>query len=115
MPEARAGCAGLVVARRYPRAGGFGQLAAEHHPDQLEPRQRRGLALADKATISQNGDAIGDLVDLVEKMADEDDADAAPGELTHDAKEDLDLMAIEARGRLVQDQHARREIDGARD
>ncbi|MGY2934697.1 hypothetical protein ACVWZ6_004299 [Bradyrhizobium sp. GM6.1] len=48
-------------------------------------------------------------------MADEDDANAALGKLTHDAKEDLDLMAIEARGRLVQDQHARGEIDGARD
>src|SRR4051812_36488845 len=104
-----------MLARRGPRAGGLGQLAAEHHPDQLESRQRRGLALADQATISQNRDAIGDLVDLVEEMADEDDANAALGKLTHDAKQDLDLMAVEARGRLVPDQHARREIDGARD
>ena len=48
-------------------------------------------------------------------MTDEDDADAALGQLAHDAEQDLDLVTVEARGRLVQDQHAGGEIDGARD
>ena len=36
-------------------------------------------------------------------------------ELAHDREEDLDLVTIEARGRLVEDQHACRLVDGARD
>ncbi|MEY9883986.1 hypothetical protein ABIA43_005520 [Bradyrhizobium sp. USDA 328] len=104
-----------MLGGRSPRAGGLRKLATEHHADQLEARQRGGLTLADQAAVAQHGDAVGDFVDLVEEVADEDDADATSRELTHDAEENLDLMAVEAGGRLVQDQHARGEIDGARD
>ena len=45
-------------------------------------------------------------------MADEDDADAAAGQLTHDPEQDIDLVAIETGGGLVEDQDARRQVDG---
>src|SRR5262249_30063655 len=77
--ETGANLARLALAGGSPCVGGLGQLPAEHHPDQLEPRQRGDLALADQAAIAQDGDAIGDLIDLIEEMADEHDADAALG------------------------------------
>ena len=89
-------------------AGGLRKLAAQHHPDQFEARQRRGVTRSDQMAVAQDGDAIGYLVDLVQEMADEDDADAARGELAHDAEQDLDLVTVETRGRLVEDQHPRR-------
>ncbi len=46
-------------------------------------------------------------------MRDEQNADAAAGELTHDPKQDVDFVGIEAGGRFVQDQHARRHVDRA--
>ena len=58
--------------------------------------------------VAQDGDAIGYLVDLVQEMADEDDADAARGELAHDAEQDRNLVTVKTRGRLVEDQHPRR-------
>ena len=72
------------------------------------------VALADQPAVAQNRDAVADLVDLIEKMRDEDDADAAQRELAHDREQDLDLVAIEARGRLVEDQHPRRLRSTAR-
>src|SRR6185437_3109034 len=74
-----------------------------------------GRTLADQLAVAQYRDAIGNLVDLIEEMRDEDDADAARGERAHGLEQHLDLMPVEARGRLVQDQHARGEIDRAGD
>ena len=113
--EARADLPHLPHLCRRALAGGLGEFAAEHHADQFDPRQFGGGPLADQPAVAQNRDAVADLIDLIEKMRDEDDADAAQRELAHHRKEDLDLMAIEARGRLVEDQHPRRLVDGARD
>jgi hypothetical protein len=81
----------------------------------VDPRQRGGRPLADQPAVAQHRDAVADLIDLIEKMGDEHDADAAQRELAHHREQDLDLMAIEARGRLVEDQHPRRQVDGAGD
>ena len=113
--EARADVARLMRPGGGAFAGGLRKLAAQHHPDQFEARQRRGVTRSDQLAVAQDGDAIGDLVDLVEEMGDEDDADAARGELAHDAEQDRDLVTVETRGRLVEDQHPRRQIDGAGD
>ena len=47
-------------------------------------------------------------------MTDEDDADAPLGKLAHHLEQDIDLVPVETRGRLVENEHARRQIDGAR-
>ena len=101
--------------RRRALAGRLGEFAAEHHANQLDPRQFGSRPLADQPAVAQNRDAVADLIDLIEKMRDEDDADAAQRELAHHLEEDLDLVAIEARSRLIEDQHARRLVDSAGD
>ena len=61
--------------------------------------------LADELAVAQHGDAVGDLVHLVEEVADEEDGDAAVAQVADDGEELLDLAAVEARGRLVEDEH----------
>ena len=56
-----------------------------------------------------------DRVDLVEEVADEDDRHPLLLELAHDREQLLDLALIERGGRLVEDQHARVDVDGAGD
>src|SRR5947207_2042551 len=95
--EARAGLAHLPHLRRRALAGRFGEFAAKHHADQFDPRQFGGGPLADQPAVAQNRDAVADLIDLIEKMRDEDDADTAHSQLAHHRKEYIDLVAIEAR------------------
>ena len=83
------------------------QFAAEHQRDQLEARQLRGRRRADQTAVSQHGDAVGDLVDLIDEVGDEDDGDAARLEIAQDAEQQFDLARIEARGRFVEHEDPR--------
>ncbi len=78
----------------------------------IEPRKCCGLALADELAVPQHGDAVTDGIDLIKKMRDEQNADTTSRELTHDAKQNVDFVRIEARGGFVQDQYARGHVDG---
>ena len=91
------------------------ELAAEHHRHELDARQFGNRARSDEAPIAQHGDPVADRIDLVEEVGDEDDADAAALEIPQDLEKRLDLVRVEAGGRLVEDEHLGREIDGARD
>ncbi len=71
--------------------------------------------LADELAVAQHRDAVGDLVDLIEEVADEEDGDAAVAQVADDREQLLDLAAVQARGRLVEDQHLRVEHHGAAD
>ena len=64
-----------------------GDAPAQHQPDQLEPGQRRRLVRADERAVPQDRDAVGDLVDLVQEVGDEDDRDAFALELPHHLEE----------------------------
>ena len=66
-------------------------------------------------SVAQHRDAIGDLVDLVEEVGDEQDRDAVVAQAADDGEEPLDLVAVEARGRFVEDQHPRIDHHGAAD
>ena len=50
--------------------------AADHLGDQVGARQVLGAVLADELAVAQDRDPVGDLVDLVEEVADEQDGDA---------------------------------------
>ena len=81
------------------------QLAADHLGDQLAARQVVDEILADELPVAQNGDAVRDLVDLVEEVADEQHGDAGIAEVADDGEQLLDFAAVQTRGRLVEDQH----------
>ena len=54
------------------------RLAAEHARDELDLGELGDGPLADAAAVAQHGHAVGDLVDLVEEVRDEDDRRALP-------------------------------------
>ena len=60
------------------------ELLADHLLDQAELGQLGGQVLADQRAVAQHGDAVGDLVDLVEEVRDEQDRDALVAQLPHD-------------------------------
>ena len=74
--EARADLPHLPHLRRGARWSSR-RVRAEHHADQFDPRQFGCGPLPDQPAVAQHRDAVADLIDLIEKMRDEDDADAA--------------------------------------
>ena len=82
-----------------------GELAADHLRDELEPRQLRREVFADEAAVAQHGDAVGDAVHLIEEVGDEQHRDARGPHPLDDLEQLVDLAGVEARGRLVEDQH----------
>ena len=71
--------------------------------------------VADELAVAQHGEAVADLVDLVEEVRDEEDRDALLLERADDAEELGDLVGVEARGGLVEDEQLRLHVDGAGD
>src|SRR5699024_434434 len=65
------GCRGVLRAAldRVER----GALTTDHEPDELPSRQLCGEVLADEASVAQDRQPVGDLVDLVEEVGDEED------------------------------------------
>ena len=81
-----------------------GHLATDH---QLGEVLLVGLGrdpLADDLAASDDRDPIGDLEDLVELVADEDDAVALGREAAQDLEDLLGLLGRQDRGRLVEDE-----------
>ncbi len=72
-------------------------------------------AVADQTAVAQDRDAVRDPVNLVEEMGDEDDRDSAALEVAQDLEKQLDLIGVEARGRLVEHEHPRVVLERARD
>ncbi len=104
-----------------PVGGGLGQLlelgefAAEHLGNERTAGEVAREGLSDEFAVAQDGDAVGDLEHLVEEVGDEEDGDAAIAQIAHDAEQLFDLAAIEARGGLVEDEHAGVDDHGAAD
>ena len=65
--------------------------------------------------VAQHRDAIGDRVHLVEEVGDEEDRQAFVAQPAQHGEQALDLLLVEARGRLVEDQHARLDAQRAGD
>ena len=106
-----AGLAAAVVADLLQQV----QLVAEHRRDQLTRSSCAGRVLADQTAVAQHRHSIGDLVHLVEEVRDEQNRGAAVAQPAHHPEQFGDLVGVEARRRLVEDQHARRDRGGPRD
>ncbi len=89
------------------------KLLADHLVHQLDPQDLLGEVLPDERTIAQNGEAVGDLVDLVEKVRDEEDGDAIFFERLDHPKQFGDLVRVETGCRLVKNEHLGIDIGGA--
>ncbi len=63
-------------------------------------------SIADVHAVAQHRHPVGDGKDLVEPVADVDDADPAPLQIANDLEQARDLVRGERRGRLVHDQDA---------
>ena len=88
---------------------------AQHHRHEFAARQRCGITRADQLAVAQHGYTVGEIVDLFQKMGDEDDAEPSRLEISDDAKQHLHFLGIKAGGRLIEDQDLAGEINGARD
>ena len=97
--------------RRADRHGGLGKKALDappdHHLDEFGRVGLRHRARSDIGAVAQHRDAVGDLEQLVEPMADVDDPDAAAFELADDVEQARDVALGQRGGRLVHDQDAR--------
>ncbi|MNI27828.1 hypothetical protein D3C73_815840 [compost metagenome] len=80
-----------------------GDIATHHHPhDRILQRLRQSPA-SHSAAIAKNHEILGDLIDLIELVADEQDRLALLFQSLDDAKQIVDLLAGEGSGRLVHD------------
>ena len=55
--------------------------------------------------LRSTDDAVGDRVDLIDEMGDEDDREAARLQIAHDLEQEFGLVGVKAGGRLVEHQH----------
>ncbi|MNZ63838.1 hypothetical protein D3C78_819920 [compost metagenome] len=89
------------------------KLATEHHRNEFGPRQAADVSGADEAAIAQHSHPVGNIIDLIEEVGDDDDADAAGAQVFQHPEQHLDLMGVKAGCRFVQHQHLAGKIDGA--
>ena len=94
---------------------GFLELTSEHQRNEFQARKLRRRAFADEAAVAQHRYAVGDPVNLVEKMGDEDDRDASALEIAQNLEQKLDLVGVETGGRLVEHEHPRIVLERPRD
>ena len=78
---------------------------ADHHVRQLLLVGLAGVNCADVLALAQDGDAVGDLHDLIELVGDEEDAFALLGKLAHGGHKLVYLLRSEDGGRLVKDKY----------
>ena len=86
---------------------------ADHIGDQLQLRYVVDVKGSDQPAVSQDGQTVAYSEDLVQKMCDEDDSHAFRFQFVHNVKQKLDLVVVERRGRLVQDQNLCVDVYGA--
>ncbi len=87
----------------------------DHQRNQLRRRRVGDIAGADRAAIAEDGIVVGDLEDLLELVADEEDRLALALQLADDRVKLLDLLVRQRRGRLVHNDDLRIHGEGARD
>ena len=75
----------------------------------------RGPQLAGEPALAQHDHAIADVQDVGEAVADQQDRHAARAQARDEVEQPADLLRRQRRGRLVEQQHARAELERARD
>jgi hypothetical protein len=66
-------------------------------------------------SVTQDGEAVGDVLDLANAVRDVDDRRAAGGELADPTEKTEHLLLVEVLGRLVEDEHLRLQHERFRD
>ena len=79
------------------------QVATDHQADHAVVVDLGLSQRPDHRAVAQRDDAVGALLDFVEAMGDEDDADAARLQFGDDLEQTVGLGQRQARGRLVHD------------
>ena len=82
-----------------------GNLAAHHVGDDLLHGEVGEFALGDVVAVPHDGDAVHDVVQLLETVADVHDGAALTAQLLDDAEHLLDLRVGEGGGGLIHHQH----------
>jgi hypothetical protein len=100
--------------RAHAADGSRHQLATDHRRHQAGRGQFRRRELPDHGAVAQYRDAVGHRIDLIQEMGDEQDRHAALAQLVHHREQLAHLVLVEARGRFIEDQHASRYAQGAR-
>ena len=78
-----------------------------HRLNQLLARQRGNRRTDDMPCVAQHRHGLADLIDLLQMMRDEQEGHAFALQLADAAEQALDLVAVELRGRFVEDDEAR--------
>ena len=95
------------ITRRSAAARGLGtQFTTDHGRHQGRRRQLGGRVFAHQPAVAQHADPVGNGVHLVQEVRDEQDGQALVAQLAQHGEQLGDFLAVEAGGRLVQDQHA---------
>jgi hypothetical protein len=101
---------------RHRRAAGcIVHLAAQHFADEREARELGSGKFADELAVAQDGNAVADRVNLIEKMRDEHDAEAVGAQAAHHGEEFRDLFFVETGRRFVEHEQARAKVESAGD
>jgi len=103
--------AGVVIRARIH----FSDCPADHLLDERLGRGFGDEALSDRFAITQDGVAVGDLIDLVEEMADVDEGESLVPEFSDHAEQGLLVLSGERTGGLVHDDDPGLAYDGAGD
>ena len=94
--------------RQRPGRGRGGRAVTEHRVDDRARRQLRPRHAGERgAAVAQHRDLVAHREDLLEDVRDEHDRDAALAQDAQHAQQRVRVGALERRGRLVEDQHAR--------
>ncbi|MPM50992.1 hypothetical protein SDC9_97738 [bioreactor metagenome] len=81
------------------------QGATDHFGDQFQFGQVINIIRPHQLAISEHGNSVGDLIDLVEEMGDKDDSHPFFFQSAHHRKKLLGFMCIQTGSRLIQNQY----------
>ncbi len=83
-----------------------GELAADHHGDDIVFAHAAGIAGADVLAVADHADRIGDRFDLIELMRDIDAGDIVVLQIANDRQQRRGFLFGQGGGRFVEDQQA---------
>ena len=68
---------------------------ADHHADELITRSVLGHDFLDELAVTQNRQSVGNLIDLIKEVGDEEDGDARVANLAHNLEQILHFVGIQ--------------------
>ncbi len=93
-------------ARRRLRREHVGQLTSDHQPDQVVVVGPVPVPGGDDLPVLEHGHPIADREQLAHPVTDDHDRPTLPTQVVDDPEDSADLVVVERRGRLVEDEQA---------